>query len=254
MSTLNTEAACHWLFFAEDWRLLPLSDDDNGRCQTALAAHSEAMAALIDAQQEVAAQLKEARHLKPCRQFSATYKITGWEPYDLAIQTTPVSDGLDYAYTTCGRTCFKGSFSSVWAPDSGGIYGAKRTHFDTGLTLFKLDQFKTLFPHVSYFWIFLSAFTSGHFLRQHYGALPAAAMPAHPQLLGYKTQFDPVSVERTFRAIGSAALSYSVSSITVGKYNAFTLGIYSGETLLMRTEMGVLKVAQEAARLDIVLH
>lgn len=254
MSTLNPESASHWLFFAEDWRLSPHNDDEAGRSRTALAAHSEAMAALIDAQQELSAQLKEARHLKPCRQFSATFKITDWQPLYLAIQTTPVSNGLDYTYTTCGRTCFKGSFSSVWAPDSGGIYGAKRTHFDTGLTLFKLDQFKTLFPHVSHFWIFLSAFTSGHFLRQHYGALRKGAITARPQLLGYKTQFDPLSVERTFRAIGSAPLSYSVSGITVGKYNAFTLGIYSGETLLMRTEMGVLKVEQEAAGLDIVLH
>lgn len=254
MSTLNSESACHWLFFAEDWRLSPLSEQEDGHCHTALAAHSEAMAALIDTQQEVAAQLKEARHLKPCRQFSATFKITDWQPYDLAIQTTAVSDGLDYAYTTCGRTCFKGGFSSVWAPDSGGIYGAKRTHFDTGLTLFKLDQFKTLFPHVSYFWIFLSAFTSGHFLRQHYSALPTGAMLTHPQLLGYKTQFDPHNVERAFRAIGAAPLSYSVSSMNVGKYGAFTLGIYAGETLLMRTEMGVLKVTQEVTDLDIVLH
>jgi len=254
MSTLNSESACHWLFFAEDWRLSPLGPDEDGYRRTALAAHSGGMAALIDTQQEVSAQLKEARHLKPCRQFSATYKITDWQPDDLAIQTTPVSNGLDYVYSACGRTCFKGSFSSVWTPDGGGIYGAKRTYFDPGLTLYKLDQFKTLFPHVSYFWVFLSAFTSGHFLHQHYSALPAGAITTHPQLLGYKTQFDPLAVERTFRAIGSARLSYSVSSLSVGKYNAFTLGIYAGETLLMRTEMGVLKVTQEVTDLDIVLH
>lgn len=254
MSALNSESACHWLFFAEDWRLSPLNDDDNGRCHTALAAHGEAMAALIDTQQEVSAQLKKAHLLKPCRQFAATFKITDWQPLDLAIQTTSISDGLNFAYTTCGRTCFKGSFSSVRAPDIGGIYGAKLTHFDTGLTLFKLDQFKTLFPHVAYFWIFLSAFTSAHFLMQHYSALPKGTITAHPQLLGYKTQFDPLRIERTFRAIGSAPLSYSVSGITVGKYGSFTLGIYAGETLLMRTELGVLKVAQEIVGVDIVLH
>ncbi len=139
-------------------------------------------------------------------------------------------------------------------PDVSGIHGVRRTPLDMALTIYKLDQFKGLFPHGSYFWIFLSALTSAHFLWWHYSDMPEGAITMHPQLLGYKTQFSPLAIERAFRSIGAASLSYSTGSLSIGKYDAFTLGVYAGETLLMRTEMGVHKVMQETSTVDIVLH
>lgn len=253
MTTLNSESACHWLFFAEDWRQ-PASDAAAyGRCRSALGAHSEAMAGLIDTQQEVASQLTEHRHLKPARQFLANFKLHNWQPLNLDLQTTPTPDGLDYLFSTCKLPCFKGNFSSIWAPDSGGIHGAPRTSLDAAMTLYKLEQFKTLFPHVSYFWIFLAALTCGHLLWSQYSSLPAGSITADPQLLHFKTQFDPQPIEDAFRSIGGASLAYSVSRFNAGRYESLTLGVYAASTLLMRTELSLLKVRQTGT-VDIVLH
>lgn len=253
MTTLHSDFASHWLLFVEDWLQPPLGTPaEILSCRAALAAHSEAMAALIDTQQAVSSRLKETRLLKPCRQFSADFKMADWQPVDLAIHTTPTSNGLDYIYKASGRPCFKGSIKSIQTPSADGIHAPKHAHLDAALLLYKLDQFKSLFPYASYFWIFLAAFTSGHFLWQRYSA--ARPITTQPQLQGYRTQFDPLAIERTFRALDSASIGYSTSSVNVGRYDAFSLRVYDNESLLMRTEMGVLQMAQETRTMDIVLH
>lgn len=255
MSTENSAFASHWLYFAEDWQQPPIgSPADHLSCRSALAAHSEAMAALIDTQQALAYRLREVRMLRPCRQFSADFKVSEWQPVDLAVHVTPADNGLDYVYRASGRQCFKGSLKSIQAPDGNSAHTAQRAHLDTAVMLYKLDQFKGLFPYVSDFWIFLAAFTSGHFLWQRYSALSARAITACPQLLGYQTQFDPQAIERTARTLDSAEMVYSASNINVGPYDAFSLRVYADDALLMRTEMGVLQLMQEAAAMDIVLH
>ncbi len=143
-----------WLPFATDWQQAPPA------YPSALDVHTGPMEALLVAQQETSSQLRAVRHFKPCRQFSATFKIPIWERVNEELQTAPSSNGIDYFYTYCGRICFKGTLTSIWEPDNQGLHGLPRVAIAPELTLYKLNQFREQLPQISHFWIFVNTLVS----------------------------------------------------------------------------------------------
>lgn len=235
-----------WLAFATDWRQAFVDEP----C-AALAVHAGAMEALMVTQQETTSQLRAAHHFKPCRQFSATFKIPAWERINENLQTAPTSTGIDYFYTYCGRICFKGSLNGIWEPEGRGLHGLPRVSLPPSLVSYKLAQFKDQMPDVTHFWIFVNALVSSHFLFHHYEELRQGNIQTLPQMLGHKVQFDQTAISSAYGLIGVAPLTYSVSALNVGKYDTFTLATYSGENLLMRTELGVLRPTVSPGEVDI---
>ncbi len=247
MDNANIYSPGQWLPFAMDWQQAA------PEFPSALNVHTEAMEALLVAQQETTSQLRAVRHFKPCRQFSATFKIPNWERINESLQTAPSSNGIDYFYTYCGRICFKGTLTSIWEPDGQGLHGLPRVPLSPSLMHYKLHQFREQLPLISHFWIFVNTLVSSHFLFHHYAEMPRGVLHTLPQMLGHKVQFDQIALESIYSLIGAAPLSYAVNRLNVGKYEAFTLGTFSGDRLLMRTELGILKPIVETGEIDIPL-
>lgn len=245
MDNANIYSPGQWLPFATDWQ------QAQPEPPLALDVHAGPMEALLVAQQETTSQFRDVHHFKPCRQFLATFKIPTWARINEALQTAPSSNGIDYFYTYCGRICFKGTLSSIGAPDGHGLHGLPRVTITPDLMLYKLNQFRDQLPRISHFWIFVNALVSAHFLFNHHAEMPRGVIHALPQMLGHKVQFDQNALESIFSLIGTVPLTYAINRLTVGKYEVFTLGTYVGDRLLMRTELGILRPTVQMSEVDI---
>lgn len=235
MDTAVVRTPGQWLAFARDWC------NDMLETPQALFRHTDAMEALLHAQQETSSRLASTKALTRAHQFTATFKGPHWCPGDERLSTVPADLGVDYAYQASGQVCFKGSLASILAPDEFGTYREPQMPIAPILTLYKLNQFKDMFPWVEYVWIYLVSLVTAHYLFRYYGTAPQGCDQSSPEMLGQKVQFDQRAIETNRRYLGVSPLSYSATTFNIGRYDAISLTVYLANTFLMRIDMGLIK-------------
>lgn len=229
-----------WLFFARDWR--PIST----LAPEALCVLTDAMDGLIHAQQQTSALRSRLSFLGGAQQFTAVFGISQWAPLNEAILIDQSDQAINFSYQAGGQTCFRGSLTSILAPDDFGTSRETHAVLSPELTLRKLYQFNTLFPWAKRLWIYLSTAVTAHFLLDYLKRESYEIDVMPPRILGYKTQFDQRALESRIGMLGTHPLTYSVTTFEVGRCDAITLTIHLANKLLMRIDLSLVKPASES--------
>lgn len=213
----------------------------------ALCVLTDAMDGLLHAQQQTSVFRTKLPSLGGSQQFTASFQISQWLAVNESILIDHIDQAINYSYQAGGQTCFKGSLTSILAPDDFGTYREAHAVLSPELTLRKLYQFNALFPWADRLWIYLSAVVMAHFLMDYLKGASYEIIETPPRVLGYKAQFDQRALESRIGMLGMHPLSYSATTFAVGRCDVITLTVYLVNKLLMRIDLGLVKPSVESS-------